>query len=311
MFKNKNIIKILIIFSFNAVTNNNCFSLCDGILDTFKREEESFICDKKEDLKKEEVFSSWPDIQKKYKDAVVQVFSCFKEFNWLEPYKGPNQNSGYGTAFFINDKGYLLTNYHVVAQTKYCQSEEHITIQIPSLGKERFDVEIVGYSPSKDIAVLKLKEESYKDLKENLKDVLGYSQIPYLPLGDSDSISGAQDVMVLGYPLGMENLKSSIGNVAGNQNIDNMNLIQTTAPVNFGNSGGPFFDFSGKVIGIDVAAIPDAQNIGYFIPISEVKNLIEVLVEHKYDFKVFKDIFWGIQVQSMTEDTLKFLGVFE
>src|SRR6187200_224271 len=69
----------------------------------------------------------WRPIQEKVKDTVVQVFSQVLEFNFLEPYKTPNQYSAYGTAFFINDQGDLITNAHVVNQAPT------VWIQVPSL----------------------------------------------------------------------------------------------------------------------------------------------------------------------------------
>src|SRR5688572_6072606 len=60
--------------------------------------------------------NNWLNVQKKVKDTVVQVYSQTVEFNWLEPYKSPEQGEGTGSGFFINEAGDLITNYHVVAQ---------------------------------------------------------------------------------------------------------------------------------------------------------------------------------------------------
>jgi len=246
--------------------------------------------------------STWSEIQKKSKDAVIQIFSYMDEFNWTEPYKTPNQYPARGTGFFINEQGYLLTNFHVVHQARV------VYVQVPSLGKERFEAEIVGFSADKDVAVLKLKESDLQKLLGDLKDVLGYSSIPFLTLGESDDLVGAQEIMILGYPLGQENLKSSIGNIAGPQDLGGRTLIQTTAPVNPGNSGGPFVNKDGQVVGIEVSGIPGAQNVGYFIPISEVKHLILGLVEGLYDSPILRSPFWGGELRFTTVDTLEFLG---
>ncbi len=94
----------------------------------------------------------WLAVQPKVKDTVVQVFSQVGEFNWLEPYKTPNQSEGRGSGFFINEDGDIITNAHVVDQAKA------VSIQIPSLGKEQFEVEIIGVSFDRDIALLRLKK---------------------------------------------------------------------------------------------------------------------------------------------------------
>jgi serine protease Do len=182
-------------------------------------------------------------------------------------------------------------------------------VQIPSLGKDRFEVEVVGCCPYKDIAVLKIKERDLDSLKMRIQKSLGYLQIPYLELGSSDGLNGAQEIMAIGYPLGQENQKSSIGVISGTQNLSGRNLIQTTTPFNPGNSGGPCFDCFGTVIGIVVANIVGAQNIGYFIPISDVKNIINGFIEDKYPDKMIKAPIWGAYLQVTTKGTLDFFGV--
>jgi len=244
----------------------------------------------------------WHEISKESKNAVVQIFSCIKHFNWSNPCNPPAENGCRGSGFFVNDQGYIVTNYHVVEQAN------PVYIQVPSVGKDRFEAEIIGCYPDKDVAVLKLKQKDFNDLLTLFKNVLGFCSIPYLNLGNSDNLVGAQKIMAKGYPLGQENQKDSLGHVAGPQHVMGRNLIQTTAPVNSGNSGGPFLGKDGKVVGIVVANIPSAQNVGYFIPINEVKNIIKRFVDHKDERKFFDKNFWGPVLQPTTEDTLRFLG---
>ena len=244
----------------------------------------------------------WYEISKEAKNAVVQIFSELKNINWLKPCEPPVESACRGSGFFVDDQGHIVTNYHVVKQAN------PVYIQIPSLGKDRFEVEIIGCHPDKDVAVLKLKQKSFNDLLNLFKNSLGVGSIPSLNLGDSDNLVGAQEIMAKGYPLGQENQKDSLGHIAGPQHINGRNLMQTTAPVNSGNSGGPFFDKNGKVIGIVVTNIPSAQNVGYFIPIDDVKNVIKGFIDNKYERKFLDKNFWGAALQPTTEDTLKFLG---
>lgn len=185
--------------------------------------------------------NTWLDVQKKVKDTVIQVYTHAIEYNWLEPYKTPEQGESCGTGFFINPKGDFITNYHVIAQGT------SIEIQIPSFGLERFDVSIIGVAPERDIALLTLTKES----REKIVKKIG--KVPYLVLGDSDRILRSQEVLALGYPLGQTRLKSTLGIVSGRERMGG--FIQITAPLNPGNSGGPALNTNGDVIGINSQGI--------------------------------------------------------
>lgn len=231
---------------------------------------------------------AWRPIQERVKDTVVQVFSQIAEFNFLEPYKTPAQYSAFGSAFFINDQGDLLTNAHVVNQAKV------IWIQIPSLGKRDIDVEVISVSPERDLALLRVKPEGL----ELIRSVLG--SVPYLPLGDSDNIHRSDEVLALGYPLGQQSLKSTSGVISGREG----NYIQMSAAINPGNSGGPLVNASGEVVGINSAGIADAQNVGYIIPINDVKNVLPDL----YKVKLLRKPFLGVLFNNATETLTDLLG---
>lgn len=236
--------------------------------------------------------NTWLEIQKQVKDTVVQVFSHVTEFNWIEPYKTPNQGEGTGSGFFINEKGDLITNYHVVAQAS------NVEIQIPSFGLERFDVEIVGVSPERDIALLRLIGDAAEKIKAKIK------KIPYLNLGDSDNVLRSQEVLALGYPLGQSRLKSTFGIVSGRERMGSSGYIQITAPLNPGNSGGPAIDKHGEVVGINSAGVLEAQNVGYIIPINEVKNALVDL----YKVKLLRKPTLGCLFTSSTQELIDYLG---
>lgn len=212
----------------------------------------------------------WRDVQKKASDTVVQVFVNSASFNWEEPYKTPKQRKSYGSGFFIDEQGHIVTNYHVVDEAV------GIKIQIPSFGKEQFKVEVVGVSPDRDLALLKISKGAFKVITKKL------GKIPFLPLGDSDKIFRSQEIMALGYPLGQEKLKSTQGIVSGREIVYDESYIQITAPLNPGNSGGPSLNNSGQVIGINTARISKAQGVGYIIPINDVKNVIQNLQSVKF-----------------------------
>ena len=146
-------------------------------------------------------------------------------------------------------------------------------IEIPILGVEQLPVEIVGVSPERDIALLRLTPRS----KEKIKKALG--ELPFLKLGNSDAVRRGQEVLALGYPLGVQALKSTQGIVSGRERIKliKQSCIQITAPLNPGNSGGPSINAAGEVIGINFAGVIAAQNVGYILPINDLKAAIKDL----------------------------------
>ncbi len=210
----------------------------------------------------------WSALQSKFKNAVLQIFAQSTEFNWVEPYKTPAQQESTGSAFFINEQGDIITNAHVVNQAIY------LTAQVPSVGKQRFEVDIIGMSPERDLALLRMPE---KELKR-LKSMLEVDTIPYLTIGDSDAVQRGDKIMTLGFPLGQQGLKSTTGVVSGREHIPTHGyFIQTSAAINPGNSGGPSLDSAGRVVGVNSAGIPSAQNIGYIIPSNEVLLFLDQL----------------------------------
>jgi serine protease Do len=231
---------------------------------------------------------SWRPIHDEARDTVVQIFSQVAELDFLQPYKTPAQYGMRGSGFFINDRGEIITNAHVVDQALA------IWIRIPSLGKQLIDVTVVGVCPDRDIALLRVVD---KDL-ELIRSTLG--MIPYLALGDSDSVHRADEVLALGYPLGQESLKSTTGVISGREG----NFIQMSAPINPGSSGGPLLNILGEVIGINTAGITEAQNVGYIIPINDLRVILDDLYKHE----LLRKPALGLICQNATPAVTQYLG---
>lgn len=230
----------------------------------------------------------WRSIQEKVTDAVVQVFSQIAQYDILQPYKTPAQGAATGTGFFINADGYLVTNAHVVDQTTA------IWIHIPSLGQRIVDVSIVGVSPERDLALLKVKDADLALIREKL------GAVPYLDFGDSDLIRRSDEVMALGYPLGQKSLKSTTGVISGREH----HFIQMSAAINPGNSGGPLLGIDGKVVGINSAGIMQAQNVGYIIPINDLKIILPDL----YKVTLLRKPFLGVLFNNASVALTDYLG---
>lgn len=232
--------------------------------------------------------NAWRPVQEAVRDTVVQVFSHVAEFDFKQPYKTPRQFTSTGSGFFINDAGDLITNFHVIDQAR------SIWVQVPSLGKRIVDVEVVGVSPDRDIALLRLTDQGKKIVKEY------FDEIPCLSLGNSDLIRRSDEVMALGYPLGQQSLKSTTGVISGREG----NLIQMSAALNPGNSGGPLLNVNGEVVGVNTATVLNAQNVGYIIPINELR----VVLSDLYKVKLLRKPFLGILFTNATESLTEFLG---
>ena len=173
---------------------------------------------------------------------------------------GPGNGGAAGTGFVVSPDGVIVTNNHVV------EGADRIRAQF-SDGK-KLTAKVLGTAPSSDIAVIKVDG----------------ANLPTVKLGDSDAVQVGDDVVAIGNALALEGgLSVTRGIVSGlHRDIGQLgDVIQTDAAINPGNSGGPLVDAKGRVIGINTAAADpsSAQNVGFAIPISQVKSLASELRE--------------------------------
>ena len=176
-----------------------------------------------------------------------------------------------GSGFFISEEGYLVTNDHLVSDIEE-GADYGIILNIP--GREvPVHAEVVGSDPQTDIAVLKADGEE--------------GPYPCVTLGDSDMLQVGELVVAIGNPLGRLEGTVTVGVVSAldrsvNNNGYTMDLIQTDASVNSGNSGGPLINSFGEVIGVTNAKVSTAEGLGFAIPISDVTEVIESLIHYGY-----------------------------
>ena len=191
-----------------------------------------------------------------------------------QEYKVPSLGSG----FVISPDGFIVTNNHVV------EGVDEIKVRF-SDGKVR-DAKIIGQDPKTDLALIQVADA--KDL-------------PALPLGDSDAVLPGDFVVAIGNPFGLDHtvtmgIVSAKGRELGQGPYDD--YIQTDAAINPGNSGGPLLDLSGAVIGINSAINPQANTIGFAVPINIAK---EILPQLKANGAVTRG--WlGVSVQEVTPE---------
>jgi len=165
-----------------------------------------------------------------------------------------------GSGFVISPDGYILTNNHVV------DGVDEIKVYF-SDGAIR-DAKIIGQDPKTDLALIQVADAK---------------NLTALPLGDSDAILPGDFVVAIGDPFGLDHtvtlgIVSAKGRELGQGPYDD--YIQTDAAINPGNSGGPLLDLSGAVIGINSAINPQANTIGFAVPINIAKEILPQLKEH-------------------------------
>lgn len=234
----------------------------------------------------------WQYPVSKAQNAVVQVIAQVAEFNWLQPFKSPEPKQGAGSGFIIDEEGHILTNYHVVEEATSA------FVYIPEFGRQYLGVDIIGRCPESDVALLKLHDDALLLVKQTL------GKVPTLALGDSDALYHTEPVLALGYPLGQRYIKSTVGEIAGREFREGKVYMHITAPINPGNSGGPLLNKRGEVVGINSAGVPGAQNVGYIVPINDVK----IIKDDLYGMKLLSKARLGIGFNNSTLEHAQYLG---
>ena len=197
-----------------------------------------------------------------------------------------------GSGFILTEDGYILTNYHVI--------ENSNSVQVTTYDNTAYSASIVGYDESNDIAVLKI-------------DATGLTPVV---LGDSDELYVGDEVMAIGNPLGELTFSLTVGYVSAMDREvtlssgTTMDLIQTDAAINSGNSGGALFNAYGEVVGITNAKYSSSSssssasidNIGFAIPINHVKGIVTSIIEKGYIVKPYI----GVSVTSVSSEMISY-----
>ena len=194
-----------------------------------------------------------------------------------------------GSGFILTQDGYILTNYHVV--------ESSDSIKVTTYDGTSYDAQLIGYDESNDIAVLKVDA----------------NDLTPVVLGDSDSVSVGDSVVAIGNPLGELTFSLTAGAISA---LDRpvtlssgttMNLMQTDCAINSGNSGGALFNMYGEVIGITNAKYSSSSssseasidNIGFAIPINQVRSIVESIIQNGYIIKPYI----GVSVSDVSSES--------
>lgn len=259
------------------------------------------------------VRTSYADVVEKTSPAVVRIEAEVKgragsqtQFDLDDLFRqGPGQGQGQGqqqrpqierglgSGVIVSADGTIVTNNHVV------EGAEKITVLLAD--NKSFDAKLIGSDKPSDMAVLKIEAQN----------------MPFLTLGNSDTVRVGDIVLAIGNPLGIgQTVTAGIisakgrrtGLSYGNSNDTFEDFLQTDAPINRGNSGGALVNLNGELIGINsqiLAGGPAGGNIGigFSIPSNMAKTVMEQLLK---DGRVRRGML-GINIQNISEDTAKAL----
>ncbi|HLM69056.1 MAG TPA: trypsin-like peptidase domain-containing protein, partial [Longimicrobium sp.] len=159
---------------------------------------------------------------------------------------------GMGSGFFVSPDGTIVTNFHVI--------EDAHALQVETFDGEVYDnVYYVTSDPRRDVAVLKVPVEGAVNLRMG---------------SDTAAVVGAE-VFAMGNPLG-QTATFSDGLVSATRTVEGVSMIQISAPISSGSSGGPVMDARGEVIGVATMVLAGGQNLNYAVPVRYVRPLLEM-----------------------------------
>jgi len=170
--------------------------------------------------------------------------------------------SGLGSGFFINEEGFLITNFHVI------EGETQISLEVyhqkdGQLERRTYkQVRIVAINKFEDLALLRIEDKDAPKFK-------------YVPMGSADALAVGERVFAIGSPLGLERTVTEGMLSTKTRQMQGELYLQTTAPINPGNSGGPLFNMSGEVIGVTNMKITFGEGLGFAIPVEAVRFFLD------------------------------------
>ncbi len=197
----------------------------------------------------------------------------------------PRKVPSLGSGFVISEDGYIVTNNHVI------EGVDKITVIFDD--ESTLDASVIGRDPKTDIALIRVETDK---------------KLFALPLGNSSAVRPGEWVVAIGNPFGLEHtvtagIVSAKHRVIGGGNYDD--YIQTDAAINPGNSGGPLLNLAGEVIGINTAINPQANTIGFAVPIDMAKAILPQL---RASGRVTRG--WlGVMIQKITPELAKELDL--
>jgi serine protease Do len=169
---------------------------------------------------------------------------------------------GLGSGFFINDDGYLITNFHVI------EGETEISVEVyhqtgGQLDRETYrQVKIIAINKFQDLSLLHIEDKNAPKFKS-------------VTLGSSDALNVGDGVFAIGSPLGLERTVTQGILSTKTRQLEGQLYLQTSTQINPGNSGGPLFNLAGEVVGVTNMKITFGEGLGFAIPVELVKSFLD------------------------------------
>lgn len=205
-------------------------------------------------------------VAQKVTPSVVGIRTTVSVMNF---FGGTSEASGDGSGVIYSSEGYIVTNYHVIADNTTGRPAEKIEVYLDTESAEAFPATLVGYNISADIAVLKINATG----------------LPAVEIADSDKLKVGQYVITVGNPGGLEFMDSvTYGVISGLNRVvstsSGIELIQTDAAINPGNSGGALVNSKGELVGINSSKIvsEEFEGMGFAIPSNTVVKICENII---------------------------------
>ena len=232
-------------------------------------------------------------------NAVVAVTAEIVEYN---RYGQTATSASLGSGFLISEDGYVVTNYHVIEDGDRISVTTHDTIS--------HEATVIGYDETNDVALLKIE-----------------GSFSCVTIGSSDQLQVGDQVMAIGNPLGELTATLTVGYVSAKDRMVTtdgtaINMLQTDAAINSGNSGGPLFNAKGEVVGINTAKYSGTsssgasiEGISFAIPIDDVNAVLEDLQSQGYVSGAYLGVYvrevdssaqsYGVPAGAYVEDTME------
>ena len=220
-----------------------------------------------------------------YAQNVKAVVAVASQATTTNIYGQVTETAASGSGFIISPDGYVVTNYHVV--------EGATSLHVLTIEGAEYQAKLIGYEATNDVALLKIEALN----------------LPYVQIGSSDALVVGDQVAAIGNPLGELTSTLTVGYVSAKDRMvttegTTINMLQTDAAINSGNSGGPLFNMKGQVIGITTAKYSGTSNsgasiegIGFAIPMDDVIGIIEDLRQFGY----VTGAYLGVMVKNVDE----------
>jgi S1-C subfamily serine protease len=228
------------------------------------------------------------DLFELVENSIVQVTKTMPPANPFGPDK--ENTTSLGSGFIYNNKGYIVTNNHVVENAK--------VVDVTLINGDRYTANVTGTDAFSDLAVIKINENTTTTMTTIPKPLV---------VGNSSELRVGDQVVAIGNPFGLESsmttgIVSQIGRLLSvdERGFSIPNAIQTDALINPGNSGGPLLNMKGEVIGVNTAGIFPG-GIGLAVPSNTVLRIIPVLMEEKN----YTHPWLGVTGNTLTADIAK------